>query len=244
MEVAVSKATVEPVCYLPGLAERFGISEIILRRSLFKETGGMYPEIITQPNIKNLPSPNLESVTLSSVSSVLFIRRPRYSPNPRPIQQSDVFGSDNRYMAKDEKKKGVGVVVYFQKEGKALGDVTKYLEYNLRKRGEGSADRYFASTEIIVGVKDMRSQVLMPDVLHWLGSGVSGNCRISLPPDPSDIGPSLIFGFASNSTSSSSAFAKSTSPISLQNPAILLLLTETGAIYTGFGGILWVRNNP
>ncbi|KAF5343196.1 hypothetical protein D9758_016931 [Tetrapyrgos nigripes] len=89
-------------------------------------------------------------------------------------------------MAKDEKKKGVGVVVYFQKEGKALGDVTKYLEYNLRKRGEGSADRYFASTEIIVGVKDMRSQVLMPDVLHWLGSGVSGSGSVgsmSLSPD-------------------------------------------------------------
>ncbi|KAF5343797.1 hypothetical protein D9758_016210 [Tetrapyrgos nigripes] len=109
------------------MTERFGISETILCRSLFKETGGMYPEIITQPNIKNLPSPNLESTA-------------------QDVQVD---------MAKDEKKKGVGVVVYFQKEGKALGDVTKYLEYNLRKRGEGSADRYFASTEIIAGVKDM-----------------------------------------------------------------------------------------
>ncbi|KAF5357515.1 hypothetical protein D9758_012492 [Tetrapyrgos nigripes] len=126
MTVAVTKATVEPVCYLPGLAERFRISETILRRSLFEETGGMYPEIITQPNIKNLPSPNLESTA-------------------QDVQVD---------MAKDEKK-GVGVVVYFQKEGKALGEVTKYLEYNLRKRGEGSADRYFASTEIIAGVKDM-----------------------------------------------------------------------------------------
>ena len=88
---------------------------------------------------------------------------------------------------------GVGVVVYFRKEGRALGEVTKsahlscvllfhvshsgwelasrdrYLVYNLRKRGGDSADKYFKSTELIAGVKDMRFQALMPDVLHWLG---------------------------------------------------------------------------
>lgn len=41
--------------------------------------------------------------------------------------------------------------------------------YNLRKRGGDSADKYFKATEIIAGVKDMRFQALMPDVLHWLG---------------------------------------------------------------------------
>lgn len=47
--------------------------------------------------------------------------------------------------------------------------VTRYLVYNLRKRGGDSADKYFKSTELIAGVKDMRFQALMPDVLHWLG---------------------------------------------------------------------------
>ena len=76
-------------------------------------------------------------------------------------------------------------MVYFRKEGRALGEVTKYvflsqhhhpferlsryLVYNLRKRGGDSADKYFKSTELIAGVKDMRFQALMPDVLHWLG---------------------------------------------------------------------------
>lgn len=41
--------------------------------------------------------------------------------------------------------------------------------YNLRKRGGDSADKYFKSTELIAGVKDMRFQALMPDILHWLG---------------------------------------------------------------------------
>lgn len=38
-----------------------------------------------------------------------------------------------------------GVIVYFRKEGRALGEVTKYLVYNLRKRQEGgdSASQYF-----------------------------------------------------------------------------------------------------
>lgn len=45
----------------------------------------------------------------------------------------------------------------------------RYLVYNLRKRGGDSADKYFKSTELVAGVKDMRFQALMPDVLHWLG---------------------------------------------------------------------------
>ena len=54
------------------------------------------------------------------------------------------------------------------------GDITnivcsRYLVYNLRKRGGDSADKYFKSTELIAGVKDMRFQALMPDILHWLG---------------------------------------------------------------------------
>ncbi|MDR3537452.1 MAG: hypothetical protein P4L71_13225, partial [Acetobacteraceae bacterium] len=66
---------------------------------------------------------------------------------------------------------GVGVIVYNRKEGRALGEVTKFLVYNARKRQEGGdrADAYFQRTECIAGVPDMRFQELMPDVLHWLG---------------------------------------------------------------------------
>jgi GTP cyclohydrolase II len=41
--------------------------------------------------------------------------------------------------------------------------------YNARKRGADRASDYFKRTENIAGVKDMRFQALMPDVLHWLG---------------------------------------------------------------------------
>jgi GTP cyclohydrolase II len=70
---------------------------------------------------------------------------------------SDVFGSDictcNPYLVfaieeciRTTQRGGIGVVVYFRKEGRALGEVTKYLVYNLRKRGGDSADKYFRAT--------------------------------------------------------------------------------------------------
>ena len=66
---------------------------------------------------------------------------------------------------------GVGVVAYNRKEGRALGEVTKFLVYNARKRQEGGdqAATYFERTECVAGVQDARFQQLMPDVLHWLG---------------------------------------------------------------------------
>ena len=64
-----------------------------------------------------------------------------------------------------------GVIVYNRKEGRALGEVTKFLVYNARKRQPGGdrAETYFERTECVAGVQDMRFQELMPDVLHWLG---------------------------------------------------------------------------
>jgi GTP cyclohydrolase II len=95
---------------------------------------------------------------------------------------SDVFGSDictcRPYLAhaieeciRGAQAGGVGLVVYCRKEGRALGEVTKFLVYNARKRQAGgdSAINYFLRTECVAGVQDVRFQELMPDVLHWLG---------------------------------------------------------------------------
>lgn len=51
-DVRVTKAAVEPVWYLPGVAQRFGIDEGTLRRTLFEQCGGSFPELITRPDIK------------------------------------------------------------------------------------------------------------------------------------------------------------------------------------------------
>jgi GTP cyclohydrolase II len=48
----VSKAAIEPVWYLPEIARRFGCTEAVLRQSIFRMTNGMYPELVTRPDIK------------------------------------------------------------------------------------------------------------------------------------------------------------------------------------------------
>ncbi|KII86729.1 hypothetical protein PLICRDRAFT_43380 [Plicaturopsis crispa FD-325 SS-3] len=182
VEINISKAAIDPVWYLPGVADRFGISESLLRRALFEDTGGMYPELITRPDIKVFLPP-IGGLTAYIFGNPAFLSDESKELTLRVHDEcngSDVFGSDictcKPYLTyaieecvRGAQRGGVGLVVYFRKEGRALGEVTKYLVYNLRKRGGDSADKYFKSTELIAGVKDMRFQALMPDVLHWFG---------------------------------------------------------------------------
>ncbi|KAF2766753.1 hypothetical protein EJ03DRAFT_329773 [Teratosphaeria nubilosa] len=181
-ELNVTKFAVEPVWYLPGVAERFNITEAELRRSLFGHTGGSYPELITRGDIK-LFMPPIGGLTVYCFGDPAKMSDPNVRLALRVHDEcngSDVFGSDictcRPYLifgieeaVKEAQKGGSGVVIYFRKEGRALGEVTKYLVYNARKRGSDKASEYFKRTENIAGVKDMRFQALMPDILHWLG---------------------------------------------------------------------------
>src|SRR5260370_29929327 len=56
-EIRVTKAAIDPVWHLPGIAARFGVGEADLRRTLFEETGGMFPELVTRPEIQDLCPP-------------------------------------------------------------------------------------------------------------------------------------------------------------------------------------------
>jgi len=181
-ELNVTKIAVEPVWYLPGVAERFGVDEPTLRRSLFEYTGGSYPELITRNDIK-IFLPPIGGLTVYCFGDPAKMSDPDVKLALRVHDEcngSDVFGSDictcRPYLifgieeaVKQAQNGGSGVVIYFRKEGRALGEVTKYLVYNARKRGSDKASEYFKRTENIAGVKDMRFQALMPDILHWLG---------------------------------------------------------------------------
>jgi GTP cyclohydrolase II len=180
----VTKIAVEPVWWLPGVARRFGVTEADLRRALFEETGGMYPELVTRSDIEVFLPP-IGGQTLYVFGDVLALADPNVTLTARVHDEcngSDVFGSDictcRPYLthAIEEciagaQKGGVGLIAYSRKEGRALGEVTKFLVYNARKRQVGGdrADKYFLRTECVAGVQDMRFQELMPDVLHWLG---------------------------------------------------------------------------
>jgi GTP cyclohydrolase II len=180
----VTKAAIEPVWHLPGVAARFGCSESALRRALFEETGGMYPELVTRSDLEVFLPP-IGGQTVYIFGSTSDLADPETELTARVHDEcngSDVFGSDictcRPYLThaieeciRGARQGGVGLVAYSRKEGRALGEVTKFLVYNARKRQQGgdTADKYFTRTECVAGVQDMRFQELMPDVLHWLG---------------------------------------------------------------------------
>ncbi|WP_026304615.1 GTP cyclohydrolase II [Kaistia granuli] len=183
-DVSVTKAALDPVWHLPGIAARFGVAEEQLRRSLFEQTGGMYPELVTRPDL-DLFLPPIGGITLYIFGDADAIADPKRRLACRVHDEcngSDVFGSDictcRPYLihgieeaVKEAQAGGVGLIVYNRKEGRALGEVTKFLVYNARKRQQGGdqAATYFERTECVAGVQDARFQQLMPDVLHWLG---------------------------------------------------------------------------
>jgi len=183
-DIAVTKAAVDPVWYLPGIAERFDVSEDKLRRTLFEQTGGIYPELVTRPDLQVFLPP-IGGITLYIFGDPSAIADPKRRLTCRVHDEcngSDVFGSDictcRPYLihgiaecVKEAQAGGAGLIVYNRKEGRALGEVTKFLVYNARKRQEGGdqAATYFERTECVAGVQDARFQQLMPDVLNWLG---------------------------------------------------------------------------
>jgi GTP cyclohydrolase II len=180
----VTKIAIEPVWWLEGVAKRFQCSDSELRRALFEETGGMYPELVTRSDL-GIFLPPIGGQTVYIFGQPRDLANPGVTLTARVHDEcngSDVFGSDictcRPYLThaieeciRGAQQGGVGVVVYSRKEGRALGEVTKFLVYNARKRQEGgdSASNYFLRTECVAGVQDMRFQELMPDVLHWLG---------------------------------------------------------------------------
>lgn len=183
-EVAVTKIAIDPVWYLPGIAERFAVSESALRRILFEQTGGMYPELVTRSDLKVFLPP-IGGATVYVFGDPAALADPARKVTCRVHDEcngSDVFGSDictcRPYLLhgieeciKGAQAGGAGLVVYNRKEGRALGEVTKFLVYNARKRAPAgdTAEAYFERTECVAGVQDARFQELMPDVFHWLG---------------------------------------------------------------------------
>ncbi|MCF3932440.1 GTP cyclohydrolase II [Acuticoccus sp. M5D2P5] len=217
-DVSVTKAAIEPVWYLPGIAERFGVEETRLRRVLFEQTGGMFPELVTRPDLLAFLPP-IGSITVYVFGDPDAVADPNRRLTCRVHDEcngSDVFGSDictcRPYLVhgieeciREAQAGGAGLIVYNRKEGRALGEVTKFLVYNARKRqvGGDTASEYFERTECVAGVQDARFQELMPDTLHWLGiktidrfvsmsnmkydaivnSGITIGERVSIPDD-------------------------------------------------------------
>jgi GTP cyclohydrolase II len=183
-DVNVTKIAIDPVWHIPGLARRFNIDEHVFRRVIFEQMGGMYPELVTRSDLEVFLPP-IGGITAYIFGNPDSLHDPDVKLACRVHDEcngSDVFGSDictcRPYLTHGieicvemAQQGGNGLVVYNRKEGRALGEVTKFLVYNARKRQKGgdSAAKYFERTECVAGVQDARFQELMPDIFHWLG---------------------------------------------------------------------------
>ena len=94
--LAVVKIAIDPVWYLPGIALRFGCTETSLRRTLFEQTAGMFPELVTRPDLQVFLPP-IGGTTVYLLGDVERLADPRTKITCRMHDEcngSDVFGSD------------------------------------------------------------------------------------------------------------------------------------------------------
>jgi hypothetical protein len=74
--LVVTKIAIDPVWYLPGLAKRLNVGESDLRRALFQQTGGMYPELVTRPDLQVFLPP-IGGITVYLLGDVAAITEPQ-----------------------------------------------------------------------------------------------------------------------------------------------------------------------
>jgi len=172
------------ICYawnLPRLSQRLDLSQDELRQALYKFSGN--PQVLDETRQTYLPA--VGGCTIYCFGDVRKLRDPKTEVAVRVHDEcigSDVFGSDictcRPYLVfaleqciRCAQRGGVGLVIYYRKEGRSLGEVVKFRVYNARENQSGgdTTDQYFHHTESIAGIRDARFQVMMPDALKWLG---------------------------------------------------------------------------
>jgi GTP cyclohydrolase II len=180
-QVRTQKIAISYAWNLPRLSQRLDMGEEELREALYKHSNN--PDL--KDPTKKVYIPAVGGCTVYTFGDVRKIRDPRTEICVRVHDEcigSDVFGSDictcRPYLifALEQcvacaQRGGVGIVIYYRKEGRSLGEVTKFRVYNARENQSGGdrPEEYFNQTEQIAGIRDARFQAMMPDALKWLG---------------------------------------------------------------------------
>jgi len=175
------KCAIDYVWNVPMLSSRLGFDQGQMREALYKYTK---IEKIKEPTCHAfLPPTGGATVYFFGDISKLADKNTEIAVRVHDqCTGSDVFGTDictcRPYLVYAIKgavecaqRGGVGLIIYFQKEGRSLGEVTKFRVYNARKMQEGGdkPEKYFYQTESIAGIRDARFQEMMPDIMLWLG---------------------------------------------------------------------------
>jgi GTP cyclohydrolase II len=182
--IYATKISIDPVWWLPGVAARLHTTEEALREGLYRLTGGMFSALVARPEIKVFLPP-IAGSTVYLFGDAARLGDPRSSVTCRihdECNASDVFGSEmctcRPYLGFGieqailaGQKGGIGLIIYNRNEGRALGELVKFLVYNARgKAASGDQpEAYFDRTRRVAGTHDCRLQELAVDTLHWLG---------------------------------------------------------------------------
>jgi GTP cyclohydrolase II len=179
--INVTKVAVDYVWNLPRFSEGCGLDLKQVREALKLHTQNEH----CLDEKRNAYLPPVGGCTIYIIGDVRKIHDPEAEICVRVHDQctgSDCLGTDictcRPYLvyaaqaaAECAQRGGVGLLVYYQKEGRSLGEVTKFRVYNARRAQEGGdrPEMYFHQTEAIAGIRDARFQEMMPDPLLWLG---------------------------------------------------------------------------
>jgi GTP cyclohydrolase II len=188
----VTKAAIEPVWWLPGVAERFRCNDADLRRALFEETGGMYPELVTHGDLEVFLPP-IGGQTVYVFGDPKDLANPAVTLTARVHDEcngSDVFGSDictcRPYLThaieeciRGAQRAASGSSSTRRKEGPRArrSDQVPRLQRAQAPGRRRSRDNYFLRTECVAGVQDMRFQELMPTCCMARRRRIIGWCR-------------------------------------------------------------------
>jgi GTP cyclohydrolase II len=181
MSINATKMAVDYVWNLPLFSKRLGFDETECRQAIHDYTNN---DDVLNPELKAFLPP-VGGCTIYIVGDIKKLSEPNVEIAIRVHDAccgSDVFGTDIctcrpylvfavQAVTECAQRGGVGIIVYFQKEGRSLGEVTKYRVYNARKAQKGGdrPEQYFYQTESIAGIRDARFQEMMPDILVFLG---------------------------------------------------------------------------
>ena len=153
---SVTKAAIEPVWWLPGVAERFGVERdrpaphaVRADRRHVSRAGHARPTsrcscrrsagrplyIFGDPRDARRPDDDADRARARRVQRLRRVRLRHLHLPARTSRTASRCASEARRTAAS------ALIVYYRKEGRALGEVTKFLVYNARKRQEGGDSR-------------------------------------------------------------------------------------------------------
>ena len=178
--IQATKVAIEQVWSISGIAKRLNVDETTLRKNLYHRA--YIPDLLDPTKDTFLPQ-------IGGTTIYIFGNYNARTPDTKIAARihdecngSDCFGTDICtcrpylvYAIKElnefAKQGNLGIFIYNRKEGRSLGEVSKFMAYNTRKRQPGGdcKEKYFDATVRVASIRDARIQKLMPDPLLWLG---------------------------------------------------------------------------